>query len=44
MAPGRLFESPFIDLNAQGPLGIFPQAKVARLLETLEQIRDRAVA
>lgn len=44
MEPGRLFESPFIDLNAQGPLGIFPQAKVAKLVETLELIRDRAAA
>ena len=44
MEPDRLFESPFIDLNAQGPLGIFPQAKVAKLVETLELIRDRAAA
>jgi type I restriction enzyme R subunit len=44
MEPGRLFESPFIDLNAQGPLGIFPQAKVAKLVETLELIRERAAA
>jgi type I restriction enzyme R subunit len=44
MEPGRLFEAPFIDLNAQGPLGIFPQAKVAKLVETLELIRDRAAA
>ena len=36
--------SPFIDLNAQGPLGIFPQAKVAKLVETLELIRERAAA
>jgi type I restriction enzyme R subunit len=44
MEPDRLFEAPFIDLNAHGPLGIFPQAKVAKLVETLELIRDRAAA
>jgi type I restriction enzyme R subunit len=40
----RLFESPFTDLNAQGPLGIFPPAQVEKLRETLELIRERAVA
>jgi len=44
MEPGRLFESPFTDLNAQGPLGVFPPAKVSQIVEVLAQIRDRAVA
>lgn len=44
MEPGRLFESPFTDVNAQGPLGVFPQAKVTQLVGVLAQIRERAVA
>jgi type I restriction enzyme, R subunit len=44
MEPDRLFQSPFIDVNAQGPLGVFPSAKVAEIVEVLAQIRHRAVA
>jgi len=44
MEPGRLFESPFTDVNAQGPLGIFAPAKVTHLVGVLTQIRERAVA
>ena len=44
MAPDRLFQSPFTDVNAQGPLGVFPSAKVTRLVEVLETIRQSAVA
>jgi len=44
MEPGRLFEPPFTDINARGPQGIFPQAKVGKLVETLELIRERAAA
>lgn len=44
MEPGRLFESPFTDVNAQGPLGVFSPAKVTQLVGVLTQIRARAVA
>jgi type I restriction enzyme R subunit len=44
MEADRLFQSPFTDLNAQGPLGIFPAAKVSKIVEVLNQIRERAVA
>jgi len=44
MEPDRLFQSPFTDLNAQGPLGVFPPAKVTQIVEVLEAIRERAVA
>jgi len=30
MEAARLFESPFTDVNAQGPLGVFPAAKCRR--------------
>ena len=40
----RLFQSPFTDLNAQGPIGIFPPAKVSQIVEVLNSIRERAVA
>ncbi len=43
MEPGRLFESPFTDVNAQGPVGVFPPAKVTELVGVLTQIRERAV-
>lgn len=42
--PRRLFESPFTDVNAQGPLGVFPSAKVGEIVQVLEDIRRRAVA
>lgn len=44
MEPARLFESPFTDVSAQGPLGVFPPAKVTLLVGVLTQIRERAVA
>ncbi|MEY4978068.1 MAG: hypothetical protein RLZZ352_338 [Pseudomonadota bacterium] len=44
MEPARLFESPFTDLNAQGPSGIFAPAKVTEMVQVLEVIRARAVA
>jgi len=44
MEPERLFQSPFTDLNAQGPLGVFPPANVTKIVLVLEQIRGRAVA
>ena len=44
MEPSRLFQSPFTDLNAQGPLGIFPPAQVSQLVDILKEIRVRAAA
>ncbi len=44
MEPERLFQSPFTDLNAQGPLGVFPPPKVTQIVQVLAQIRERAVA
>ncbi len=44
MEPSRLFESPFTDVNAQGPLGVFPPAKVTQIVQVLDGIRERAVA
>ncbi|KVU60482.1 DEAD/DEAH box helicase family protein [Burkholderia cepacia] len=42
--PRRLFESPFTDVNAQGPLGVFPPAQITQIVQALEDIRHRAVA
>ncbi|MHA6839805.1 DEAD/DEAH box helicase family protein [Ralstonia pseudosolanacearum] len=42
--PRRLFESPFTDVNAQGPLGVFHSAQVSQIVQVLEDIRHRAVA
>ena len=44
MAPARLFESPYTDINAQGPLGVFPPATVTQIVQVMESIRERAVA
>lgn len=44
MEPARLFESPYTDINAQGPLGVFPPAKATQIVQVLEEIRERAVA
>lgn len=44
MDADRLFESPFTDLNAQGPLGIFPATRVSQIVDVLNLIRERAVA
>jgi len=44
MEPGRLFQSPFTDINAQGPLGVFPMEKAQKITEVLKEIRQRAVA
>ncbi|MGF6303114.1 type I site-specific restriction endonuclease [Paraburkholderia sp. WC7.3d] len=40
----RLFESPFTDMNAHGPFGVFPQATVTQIVQVLTEIRERAVA
>jgi len=44
MEPDRLFQSPFTDMSAQGPLGVFPPAQVTQIVQVLEGIRDRAAA
>jgi type I restriction enzyme R subunit len=44
MEPERLFQSPFTDVSSQGPLAVFPQARVAELVSVIGLIRNRAVA
>ena len=44
MEPDRLYESPFTDINPQGPEGIFSSAKVDQLVRVLENVRLRAAA
>jgi len=44
MLAERLFQSPFTDVNAQGPLGVFPPSKVTRIVDVLKDIWERAVA
>lgn len=40
----RLFQSPFTDISAQGPIGVFPAVQVGQLIEVLDTIRQRAAA
>lgn len=44
MSPDRLFQSPYTDLSAQGPVGIFTPAKVSELVQVLDLFRQRAAA
>jgi type I restriction enzyme R subunit len=44
MNPELLYESPFTDLNPQGPEGVFNSAQVDELVSLLSNIRARAVA
>lgn len=44
MSAERLFQSPFTDVNAQGPLGVFPPGKVTQIVQVLDVIRERAAA
>jgi type I restriction enzyme R subunit len=44
MEAGRLYESPFLDISPQGPEGLFPAAKVDRMVQMLDEIRQRAAA
>ena len=44
MAPELLYESPFTDLNPQGPEGVFAPAQVDDLIGLLDEIRKTAVA
>jgi type I restriction enzyme R subunit len=40
----RLYESPFTDINPQGPEGVFPSATVEQLVKVLAEVRLRAAA
>ena len=40
----RLYQSPFIDINAQGPDGVFPSATVDQLFSALAEITQRAAS
>jgi type I restriction enzyme, R subunit len=42
MEPGLLYESPFIDINANGPEGVFNPAQVDALISRLAEIRATA--
>lgn len=41
--PERLFESPFTDVNAQGPLAVFLPLQMKGIVEVLTEIRTRAL-
>jgi type I restriction enzyme R subunit len=44
MDAGLLYESPFTDINPQGPDGVFDSGEVDELVAVLSQVRARAVA
>ena len=45
MEPSALYESPFIDINSQGPEGVFPEErKVTKLVAMLTEVRQRATS
>ncbi len=43
MEPALLYESPFTDLNPQGPEGVFKPSQVDELVAVLTEVRSRAV-
>jgi type I restriction enzyme R subunit len=44
MSPSLLYESPFTDINAQGPEGIFSPEQVDALVSMLNNVRAVATA
>ncbi len=44
MDPRRLYESPFTDFDDQGVSGVFQQAEVMRIVQVLNDVRERAAA
>ena len=44
MEPERLFQSPYTDINAQGPLGLFTPLRLGEILTTLQSFKDRVAA
>jgi type I restriction enzyme R subunit len=44
MKPELLYESPFTDVNARGPEGVFEPDKVGELIAVLQQVQRRAEA
>lgn len=44
MEPGLLYESPFTDFNPSGVAGVFNEAKTAKVIRILEDVRRRAAA
>jgi type I restriction enzyme R subunit len=44
MEPDRLYESPFTDINPQGPEGVFSSAKVGQMVQVLADIKQKAAA
>ena len=42
MEVDRLYESPFTDINPQGPEGVFPSATVGQLVKVLAEVKLRA--
>lgn len=44
MEAGPLYESPFLDISPPGPEGLVPVAKVDRMVQVLDEIRQRAAA
>ena len=44
MDPGLLYESPFTDLSATGPEGLFAPEQIDAIVHVLEDVRRRAVA
>jgi type I restriction enzyme R subunit len=44
MDPARFYESPFADINARGPEGVFTEPQVDELVTVLKEIRQTAAA